>query len=139
MKVKFTQQCLTLCHPMDYTVHGILQARTGVGSLSLLQGIFPTQGLNPGLPHCRWILYQVSYQGNRHEDYLFTIILPNFHCSGVGLSQADQSTDWFYYILIYRVLTGFIIFYLLIKEKNNCLRNTGALDDKSFHTLWSMM
>ena len=30
---------------------------TGVGSLFLLQGIFPTQGLNPGLPHCRWILY----------------------------------------------------------------------------------
>ena len=36
---------------------------TGVGSLSLLQGIFPTQGSNPGLPHCRWILYQLSYQG----------------------------------------------------------------------------
>ena len=31
---------------------------TGVGSLSLLQGIFPTQGSNPGLPHCRWFLYQ---------------------------------------------------------------------------------
>ena len=30
---------------------------TGVGSLSLLQGIFPTQGSNPGLPHCRQILY----------------------------------------------------------------------------------
>ena len=30
---------------------------TGVGSLSLLQGIFPTQGLNQGLLHCRWILY----------------------------------------------------------------------------------
>ena len=36
---------------------------TGVGSLSLLQGIFPTQGLNPGLPHCRWILHQLSHQG----------------------------------------------------------------------------
>ena len=36
---------------------------TGVGSLSLLQGIFPTQGLNPGLLHCRWILYQLSHQG----------------------------------------------------------------------------
>ena len=33
---------------------------TGVGSLSLLQGIFPTQGSNPGLPHCRWILHQLS-------------------------------------------------------------------------------
>ena len=35
---------------------------TGVGSLSLLQGIFPTQGWNPGLQHCRWILYQLSHQ-----------------------------------------------------------------------------
>ena len=89
---------------MDYTVHGILQARilewvafpfpgdlpnpgneprsptlqadsltaeppgepknTGVGSLSLLQQIFPTQELNWSLLHCRQILYQLSYQGN---------------------------------------------------------------------------
>ena len=37
---------------------------TGVGSHSLLQGIFPTQGLNPGLSHRRRILYQLSHQGN---------------------------------------------------------------------------
>ena len=37
---------------------------TGVGSLSLLQVIFPTQGLNPGLPHCRRILYQLSHEGS---------------------------------------------------------------------------
>ena len=37
---------------------------TGVGSFSLLQGIFPTQRLNPGLPHCRQILYQLSHQGS---------------------------------------------------------------------------
>ena len=36
---------------------------TGIGSLSLLQGIFPTQGLNPGLPHYRQIFYQMSYKG----------------------------------------------------------------------------
>ena len=35
---------------------------TGVGSLSLLQGIFPTQGPNPGLPHCRQILNQLSHK-----------------------------------------------------------------------------
>ena len=35
---------------------------TGAGSLSLLQGIFPTQGLNPGLPHCRWIIYPLSHK-----------------------------------------------------------------------------
>ena len=37
---------------------------TGVGSLSLLQGIFLTQGLNPGLLHCRQILYSLSHQGS---------------------------------------------------------------------------
>ena len=44
---------------------------TGVGSLSLLQQIFPTQESNQGLPHCRWILYQLSYQGSIYimENY----------------------------------------------------------------------
>ena len=37
---------------------------TGVGSLSLCHGIFPTQESNWGLQHCRWILYQLSYQGS---------------------------------------------------------------------------
>ena len=37
---------------------------TGVGCHELLQGIFLTQGLNPGLPHCRWIFYHLSHQGN---------------------------------------------------------------------------
>ena len=37
---------------------------TGVSSLSLFQGVFPTQGSNPGLPHCRWILYQLSHKGS---------------------------------------------------------------------------
>ena len=68
MKVFVAQSCPTLCNPIDCTppgssVHGILQARMlEWGSHSLLQGIFLTQGLNPGLLHCRWILYQRSYQ-----------------------------------------------------------------------------
>ena len=102
--MKVTQLCLTLCNPMDYTVHGILQPRilewvafpfsrgssqlgdqtqvsciagdsllaepqgkpknTGMGSLSLLQWVFPTQESNWGLLHCRWILYQRSYHGS---------------------------------------------------------------------------
>ena len=37
---------------------------TGVGNHSLFQGIFPTQGSNSGLPHCRWILYQLSQWGS---------------------------------------------------------------------------
>ena len=37
---------------------------TGVGTLSLLQGIFPTQGSNPSLPYCRQILYQLIHKGS---------------------------------------------------------------------------
>ena len=42
---------------------------TGVGSISLLQGSFPTQGLNPGVLHCRRILYQLS-----HRRFRFTVL-----------------------------------------------------------------
>ena len=60
-----SQSCLTLYNPMDYTVHGILQTRVLEWvSHSLLQGIFPTQGLNPGLLRCRQILYQLSHTGS---------------------------------------------------------------------------
>ena len=62
VKVKVALSCPTLCDPMDYTIHGILQAREleWVVSHSLLQGIFPTQGSNPCLLHCRQILYQLG-------------------------------------------------------------------------------
>ena len=68
--MKVTQLCLTVCDPMDCSplgssVHGILQARiVGVGCRYLLQGIFPTQGLNLGLLQCRQILYHLSLQGS---------------------------------------------------------------------------
>ena len=62
------QSCLTLGDPMDYTgssVHGDSPGKnTGVGCHSLLQGIFPTQRMNSGLPHCRWILYHLSQKGS---------------------------------------------------------------------------
>ena len=70
MKVKVIQSCLTLWDSMDCIVHELYSPwnspgqNTRVGSLSLLKGIFPIEGLNPGLPHCRWILYQLSYQGS---------------------------------------------------------------------------
>ena len=65
-----TQSCLTLCNPRDCSppgssVHGdSLGKNTGAGCHALLQRIFPIQGLNPGLPHCRWILYHLSHQGS---------------------------------------------------------------------------
>ena len=63
--MKVGQSRPTLCEPTDHTVHGILQARIPAWvASSLLQGIFPTQGSNAGLPHGRRILYQLSNQGN---------------------------------------------------------------------------
>ena len=47
-----------------YSPWNSLGQNTGVGSLSLLQGIFATQGSDPGLPHCRQILYQLSHKGS---------------------------------------------------------------------------
>ena len=46
---------------------------TDVGSLSLLQGIFPTQGWNPGLPLCRWILYRLSHRRSPNKHSLKSI------------------------------------------------------------------
>ena len=65
-KVKISQSCPTLRSHGRYSPLNSPGQNTGVGSLSLLQGIFPTQGSNPGLihPHCRWILYQLSHQGS---------------------------------------------------------------------------
>ena len=57
-----------MCHSLR--PHGLYSPwnspgqNTGVGSRFLLQGIFPTQGSNPGLPHCRRMLYQLSHQGS---------------------------------------------------------------------------
>ena len=64
MKVKVTQLCLTLGPYGLYSPWNSPGQNTGVGSLSLLQGIFPTQGSNPGLPHCRGILYKLSPKGS---------------------------------------------------------------------------
>ena len=64
------QSCLTLCDPMDsnppsLSVHGDFPGKNiGVGLHALPQVIFPTQILNPGLLHCRQILYQLSPQGS---------------------------------------------------------------------------
>ena len=64
------QSCLSLCSPMDCSLpgsslHGYSPGKNiGVDCHALLHGIFPTQGLNPCIQHCRWIIYQLSHQGN---------------------------------------------------------------------------
>ena len=68
---------------------------TGMGSCSLLQGVFPTQGLNPGLLHYRQVLYQLSHQGSPVSFYSF-ICCPV--CS-LCLSSLFYLTTCFYFYL----------------------------------------
>ena len=84
-----SQSCFSACESESHSVvsdslrpHGLYSPRnssgqnTGVGSLSLLQGIFSTQGSNPSLPHCKQILYQLSHKGSPRimelADYPFS-------------------------------------------------------------------
>ena len=65
LKVKVAQLSPTLCDPMDYySPWNHSGQNTGVGSLSPLQVIFPTQGSNPGLLHCKRILYHLNHRGS---------------------------------------------------------------------------
>ena len=124
-----SQSCPTHCDPVDYTIHGILQARilewvafpfspgdlpksgmeprfptlqadslpaesqgkpknTGGGSLSLLQQTFPIQELNQDLLHCKWILYQLNYQGN---PSMITVFLSFFFLITVFLKKKKKT------------------------------------------------
>ena len=75
------QSCPTLWPHQLHSPWNSPGQNTGVGILSLLQGIFPTQGSNPGLLHCRWILYQLSHKGSPRilewVAYPFSRNLPN--------------------------------------------------------------
>ena len=89
MKIKVTQSCPTFCDPMDYTGHGILQARIleWVASHSLLQGILPTQGSNPGLSHCRRFL--LSYKGRLtyNTPQYFVSAFPVVYFYGIDIDR----------------------------------------------------
>ena len=70
------QPCPAFCDPMNcsppgFSVYGDSPGKnTGVGCHAVLQGIFPTQGSSPGLPHCRQILYHLSHQGTFKSSML---------------------------------------------------------------------
>ena len=74
---------------------------TGVDSLSLLQGIFPTQELNQGLLHCRQIIYQLSYEGSPLKSRDITLLTKvrlvkamAFSSSYVRMSDLDHKEGW---------------------------------------------
>ena len=91
--------CLTLSDRMDWSpsgssVHGTSPGKnTGVGCQDLLQRIFPTRGSNPGLPHCRWVLYILS---EYTEDGQFYVM-----CISPLFSKRDQ-VDFFFLLKMKR-------------------------------------
>ena len=100
---------------------------TGVGSLSLLQGIFTTQGSSPGLPHCRRSLYQLSYKGS--PRILEWIVFPFSSGSswprnrtGVSYIAGRFFTNW-----AMREVVGFILceFHLYLKRGREKQRSVG--------------
>ena len=114
-----TQSCLTLCDTMDYSppgssVHGDSPGKyTEVDCHALLQGIFPTQGSNPALPHCRWILDSLSHQGT--VDTLLIIHLRN------------------------ETIAGFLIHHSTLKHNGfvNLVRDIKESQEKNGHILFS--
>ena len=86
------------CSPQGSSVHGDSQARIleWVGMPSSRR-IFPTQGSNPGLLHCRWILYHLSNQGGPRSLFLLQGIFPTQE-SNQGLLHCR----WILYLLSYQ-------------------------------------
>ena len=100
--MKVTQSCLTLFNPMDCTVHGILQARILQWvACPFSRGFFPTQESHQGLLHCRWILYQPSYQGSpltRILVYYKRIQITNNQTEEVHGARYGERA-WSFYVL----------------------------------------
>ena len=91
-----------------------------MGSLSLPQGIFPTQESNPGLPHCRWILYQLSCKGR--PKILDWVVYPFYSGSSwprnwtrVSCTAGGFFTNWA--IRETKILTLIVCFLLLLKRE----------------------
>ena len=74
----------------DFSTHGVFQARILEWvAVSFSRGIFPTQGLNPGPPHCRQMLYPLSHQGSLHKTLVKEVKEDtnrwrNIPCSWIG-------------------------------------------------------
>ena len=102
VKVKVTQSCPTRLDPMDCSPWNSPGQNSGVGSLSLLQGIFPTlQRLNSGLPHCRQILYQLSEPQEKpkgSQSYSFSS--SQIWMWELGHKQSWMSKNWCFWTLV---------------------------------------
>ena len=111
-----SQSCSILCDPTDCSSPGSSVYRdypgkdTGVGCHALLQGLFPTQGLNPGLPHCRWILYCLSHQGSPWNTGVGSLSLLDRHFPTQESNWGLLHCRWTLYQLSYQESPVCVIF-----------------------------
>ena len=95
-----TQSYLTLCDRIawslpNFSVPGDSPGKnTGVGCYFLLQGVFLTQKLNWGLPHCRWILYQLNY---KRTNFIQKKLSKIFNRKNTGLGKYQLQSYKVYY------------------------------------------
>ena len=128
-----------------------LGKNTGVGSHSLLQRIFPTQGLNPGLLYYRWILYHLSYQGSHcgvsqtaisyfhHSFYIYSL---EFYCKRLHLIYffmklfIYMDVESWIYSLFHELLFITIIVYFVTKIVSDlAIRNPFSVNPMSFNNI----
>ena len=124
------QSCPALCDRMDcslpgFSVHGdSLGKNIGVGCHVLLQGIFPTQGSNPGIPHCRWILYCLSHWG----------------CGSLLFQIDQQNANWYTAQYLLDPGTRYLNLYQWIEGNNVHLitvtRKEGKTGNNNIHLYW---
>ena len=127
------QSCPTLCEPMDCShppgssVHGDSPGKNaGVGCHALFQGIFPTQGCSPGLPHCRRNLYHLSHQGS--PRILEWVAYP--FCSGSSRPRnwtgVSGTAGRFFTILIHTSLSYERSILITLHKTSACLRDNST-------------
>ena len=81
-----------------YTVHGILQARILEWvAFSFSRQFFPTQGSNPGLPHCKWVLYQLSHKGTPCACVLLLNFCSSMQYHILRYVLFSRQKNWKYY------------------------------------------
>ena len=136
-----TQSCLTLCNPKgchlpDCSVHGDSSGKdTGVVCCALLQEIFPTQGANPGLQHCKRILYSLSHQGSTFSPtYKYIDSFSYFPIQVI--TEYKQNSLWQQQVFIGYLFYLFLnfLFYVGIQLINNVMVGSGEQQrDSAMH------
>ena len=120
------QSCPTLCDPMDCSppgssVHEDSPSKNpGASCHALLQGIVPTQGLNPGLPHCRQILHHLSHQRSpkvswhhsylpRHTNTVSESVSPSVMCNSLQPMDCSPPVSSVHGIIQARILEWVVV------------------------------